>query len=187
MSRLLFPIALLLAASTALGADRPKKDDKIHPAEVRIRVEYDPRTLDKIKKEIEQEIRKALAERRRRRKLSAKELDEKAIRKELEKYQDELAAIRRAMQEEEAARKRRDAAEAEKWAEIKRRRIREALDLARRAREIERALIGLRLADWRRGRRLEREIATKALRKLETLLREADVKTRDEHIVPPHE
>ena len=187
-------LMLLLAPCTALAraADAPKKPEKIPPARVRILVDLDKATTDSIRAEIRREVEKALAERRRRLRWSRKELDAQ-LKKELARYKDELDAIRHAEESEWKAREAGDETEAARWARLKMERMRSALDLARRARLAEEALLGMSLAGWRARRERERQIADGALRRLEAAMRqidaarEAEVRERGRGVVPPHE
>lgn len=185
-------ILLVAAPAAALAAGPAPKADKVPPAQYRILVEYDKKTIDDIREEIRSEVRKALEARRRRLKWSKDEL-EAQIQNELERYEEDLEAIKHAAKSERAARARGDEPEAERWLRLRRERMREALELARRARRVERALLALSLEDWRAHRRRERQIAEKALARLETMLekaeaaRKAELRERGAAVVPPHE
>lgn len=184
---------LAMAAEPSKDAPRPPaKTDKVHPAKYRILVKYDKYTSDMVRREIEQEVTKALEARRRRLKLS-EEQAKVQLRRELRRFEEELEAIRKARREEEAARRRGDDAEAERWRRLRLERTRRALDLARRTRLIENALLAMSLADWRTAIRKERMIAGKALARLEALLaevrarREAEARERGPTgLAPPH-
>jgi hypothetical protein len=192
--RLLLASSVLFssAAARAAGDPAPDAEDKVHPARYRIRVEYDKRTVADVRREIEEEIDKALAARRRRLHLSEEEVEELRAR-ERERYEAELEAIETARRAEEAARRRGDSAEAERQRDIRLKHIQRALDLARRARLIEQALLAAALRDWRLARRRERQIAERALRRLQAALErghaeeQAELRRRGPRVpAPPH-
>ncbi len=185
------------AVAAAADAEKPQtpaqnKSDKVNPAAYRILVKYDDYTLDAIRKEIRKEVVKALEARRRRLNLSQEQASAQ-LEKELDKYEEELEAIKKARKQEHAWRKRGDLAEAEKWRRLKLERTRRALDLARRASLIEDALVALSLENWRTDERRERAIARKALKRLEAMMEEirsreeAERRQRGRAVAPPHE
>jgi len=185
-------ILTLTGPAAALAAEPAPKIDKVPPAQYRILVEYDKKTVDDIRAEIRSEVRKALEARRRRLRWSKDELESR-VQKELKRYKDDLEAIEHAAKSEREARARGDLSEAERWERLRMERMRDALELARRARRAERALLALSLQNWRAQRRREREIAEEALVWLEATLkkveaaRKAELRERGAAVVPPHE
>lgn len=185
-------ILTFAAPAAALAAEPAPKIEKVPPAQYRILVEYDKKTIDAIRKEIRSEVRKALEARRRRLRWSKDELKSQ-IQKELKRYKEDLEAIEHAAKSEREARARGDRSEAERWERLRMERMRDARELARRARRAERALLALSLQNWRAQRRREREIAEKALVWLEATLekveaaRKAELRARGAAVVPPHE
>jgi len=186
MARVLLVGCALLAASfsrPAAGAEAPgaAPPDHVHPAAYRILVTYDDYTMEQIREQIRKEVKKALEARRRRLKLSREEVEER-LEKELDKFDDELRAIRKARTAEEKARARGDLTEAERWRMLRLERTHRALELARRARLAQEALLALSLENWRNARRRERAIARKTLRRLEELL--AEIEAREAKTAP---
>ncbi|MFH1731905.1 MAG: hypothetical protein ABIF82_09695 [Planctomycetota bacterium] len=185
-------ILVVAAPAAARAAEPAPKTDKVPPAQYRILVEYDKKTIDDIRAEIRSEVRKALEARRRRLSWSKDEL-ESQIQKELERYKEDFEAIEHAARAEREARARGDRSEAERWERLRMERMRDARELAARARRAERALLALSRQNWRAQRRREREIAEKALVWLEATLkkveaaRKADLLERGAAVVPPHE
>ena len=185
-------LLVLTAPALAVAAEKAKQPDKVHPADYRILVDFDKKTTDQVRQEIREEVRKAMEARQKRLKWSKEKL-RLQLKKELERYEDELRAIEHAEKSEQAARRRGDLSEAERWALLKQQRRRDALDLARRARRIEEALLALSLEDWRKNRRRERQIAERTLMRLESILtrinaeREAEIRERGAALAPPHE
>ena len=187
-------LLLVTALPLAVAAeDEPAPEpEKVEPAKYRILVDLDDETVEGIRKEIEAEVRKALEARQRRLRLSKEEFDAQ-LQKELDRYKEDLEAIRHAQESERRALELGDDAEALRRADIWRERTRDAIDLARRLRELEAAFLDLSLQNWREQRRRERLIAEKALEKLDGLLeqidaaREAEIRERGGGIAPPHE
>jgi len=192
MRLILAALLILTAPALAAAAEKAKQPDKVHPADYRILVDFDKKTTDQIRQEIRDEVRKTLEARRKRLQWSKEKLHSQ-LKKELERYEDELKAIEHAEKSEQAARLRGDLSEAERWALLKQRRMRDALELARRARRIEEALLALSLENWRKHRRWERQIAERTLTRLESILkrinaeREAEIRERGTALAPPHE
>lgn len=176
-----------VCAAVACAEEAPPSEELIHPARYRIRVEFDRLTMSMIRQEIRSEVETALAERRRRLKESREEMEEQ-LRKELRKYEAELAAIRKAWEREEAAHTPEEAAA---WRQIRIDRIQSALDLAARAKLIERTLLDLSLSQWRADRAREQAVADVALARLEKLLariradEKADLRKRGAPLIPP--
>jgi hypothetical protein len=192
MRSALVMLLILASSGVALAAEKAKPPDKVHPADYRILVDLDKRTTDEIRQEIRKEVREALEARQRRLKWSKEKLRSQ-LKKEMERYEEDLKAIKHAENAERAARGRGDLSEAERWALLKQRRMRDALELARRAKRVEQALLALSLENWRKHRRREREIAEGTLIRLESALteidakREAEVRERGTALAPPHE
>lgn len=194
MRRVFVALAIVVSGGIAVAAEpaEPKKTDKVDPAKYRILVKYDKYTLDAIRQEIRKEVEKGLEARRRRLAASEDELKSQ-VKKELEKYQDELEAIKKARDAERTARERGDLSEAERWRLLRLQRTYQALELARRAKRVQEALLALSLENWRRTKRKERAIAEKALRRLDAMLEQLRAKERAERrergraVVPPHE
>ncbi len=192
MKFILSAVLILTAPALAGAAEKAPKPDKVHPADYRILIDLDKKTTDEIRQEIHDEVRKALEARQKRLRWSKDELDSR-LKKELERYNEDLEAMRHAEKSEQAARKRGDLSEAERWELLKLRRRRDALDLARRTRRIEEALLALSLEDWRKDRRRERAIAERTLTRLDGLLikidadRKAEILEQGAALVPPHE
>ncbi len=191
-----FLIILLIAAAPALAyaaepADK-KEPEKVHPAKYRILVDLDKETVDSVRKEIEAEVREALAQRQKRLRWSKEELDRR-LKEELRRYEEDLKAAEHALDQAKRAAERGDRAESERWAALSRTRLNAARELSRRLRAIEEALLELSRQNWHEQRRRERAIAEATLLKLDGLLREidaeraAEVGERGIGIVPPHE
>lgn len=174
--------AIALAEEVLLPAE-----ELVHPARYRIRVEFDRLTMSMIRREIRGEVEKAMAERRRRLRESREEVEEQ-LRKELKNYDAELAAIRKAWEQEEGARTPEEAAI---WRQIRIDRIQSALDLAARAKLIEKALLDLSLSQWRADRAKDKVVADAALAHLERLLarvraeEKAVLRKRGAPFIPP--
>ena len=192
MRFILATLLILTPPALAAAAEEARQPDKVHPADYRILVDFDKKTTDQVRQEIRDEVRKTLEARRKRLKWS-KETLHSQLKKELERYEDELRAIEHAEKSERAARRRGDLSEADRWALLKQRRMRDALELARRARRIEEALLALSLENWRKDRRRERAIAERTLSRLESILkkidaeRAAETRERGTALAPPHE
>lgn len=188
----LIVVGLMFACGPAVAAGpaeappaAPKDQDLVHPAAYRILVTYDDETLDRIREQIQEEIENALEARRRRLEASKRAMRAQ-VKEQLDRYQADLEAIRKAGQAERASRERGDEDEADRWRMLRVERTHHALELARRARLIEDALRALSIENWRATRRREREIAEAALQRLEPMLKKLEM-GREGRLAPPRE
>jgi hypothetical protein len=168
MRRYLAAICVVACCSVALAAE-PKP---VHPAAYRILVSYDEETLAEFREHIAEAVEKALAERARRLERS-RGLAKDLIKLERERYRRDLAAVKHYREREVLARSKGEVDDAERWRLLRVERLREALDLARRAQLIEQALLAKSLQNWRLAREQEKAIADKALKELEAALEKA--------------
>lgn len=188
-------ILLALTASHPVRAGEPpapKKRYTVRPADYRILVTYDQRTVGHIRAEIDRDISAAQAERDRRLRLSRKTF-RKGLEKELRKFRNEMKAARTALREEDLARTRGDLSEARRLELRRIDRTYRSLEFARSARLIEQALLAKSLEQWRAAKREERRVAEDALRRLDAMLAEIERKEAEaarggaQAIEPPHQ
>lgn len=182
-------------AQVSLAQEDAAKDDLVAPSAYRIRVQYSNELNAQLLRELNDEVNNQIEARKRRLKLSERELSETIddeidrlerelpkpakpgekpvpFQKEKEQIQKELEAAKRAAEEEKNALRRGDEEEAKKWRAVKNDRIKRALDLAALIRELEAALEGLSAEDLAQRKRDYREISEKALEKLRVIMEE---------------
>jgi len=174
--RFLIAAGLLIGGGLASAAEPPApppaETKRVYPATYRILVKYDKATVEMIKREIRQYIKKALKQRQRRRALSRLAIEEE-LNAAIQKYKG-------------------DASKPGKWRLLRLEAVRDQLELARRSRILGNALLATSVDSWRRAKREEQILAEAALRRLEAVLAQIKAEERAERrerapVVPPHE
>lgn len=176
MRRFLIAAGLLIGGGLASAAEPPApppaETKRVYPATYRILVKYDTATVEMIKREIRQYIKKALKQRQRRRALSRLAIEEE-LNAAIQKYKG-------------------DASKPGRWRLLRLEAVRDQLELARRSRILGNALLATSVDSWRRAKREEQILAEAALRRLEAVLAQIKAEERAERrergpVVPPHE
>lgn len=174
---------LLLAPFVARAENAP---ELVKPYAYRIEVNYDENTYRMIHDAIRREIKIAREDMLKRQLLSA-EILRKQIAEELDRFNRELEAMRNAKRMELEAIERSDAAEAERWRQLRLEHMRNALELSERLRRLEELLVQQSIADWREKRRQQKEVADRALERLKQIQAEGELAqpTAQPPIKPP--